>query len=71
MTEITSKKLQNISKILLFLVIIFISENLVSQNKELLTDNSELIKDLKGFEKFVHRTFQPTDALYFIHFFNK
>ena len=28
-------------------------------------------KDLKGFEKFVHRTFQPTDALYFIHFFNK
>ena len=28
-------------------------------------------QDLKGFEKFVHRTFQPTDALYFVHFFKK
>ena len=25
--------------------------------------------DLKRFERFVHRTFQPTDALYFLHFF--
>ena len=34
-------------KVLLFLIIIFISENLVSQKKALLTDDSELIKDLK------------------------
>ena len=27
--------------------------------------------DLARFEKFVHRTFQPTDALYFIHFFKR
>ena len=26
-------------------------------------------QDLKSFEHFVHRTFQPTDALYFIEFF--
>ncbi|MBY0427245.1 MAG: TIGR02757 family protein [Cytophagales bacterium] len=27
--------------------------------------------DLKRFEKFVHRTFNPTNALYFIHFFHE
>ncbi len=28
-------------------------------------------KDLIPFEGFVHRTFNATDALYFIHFFRK
>ncbi|NNE54460.1 MAG: DUF2400 family protein, partial [Flavobacteriales bacterium] len=27
--------------------------------------------DLKAFERFVHRTFQPTDALYFIDFLSR
>lgn len=33
---------------------------------EFLLNHSD--KDLKPFSRFVHRTFQPTDALYFIHF---
>jgi uncharacterized protein (TIGR02757 family) len=32
---------------------------------EFITQHSD--KDLKRFESFVHRTFQPTDLLYFIH----
>ncbi len=28
-------------------------------------------QDLKPFEKFKHRTFTPTDALYFLHFLNR
>jgi hypothetical protein len=38
-------------KTLLFLAVIFISENLVSQNKTLLTDDTELIKDLNDLSK--------------------
>ena len=38
-------------KTLLFLAVILISENLVSQNKILLTDDTELIKELNDLSK--------------------
>lgn len=55
-------------------------KTIINKSKELfaMMDNSphdfmlhHQEKDLKPFEQFKHRTFQPTDALYFIDFFKR